>query len=84
MSRILFEDSVFDPGVEQTTGEQKPIVQNGEIVEDIAPSETKYVTISKVVCLCCIIAAAGLVTTGTYVFLKQEEDHDYTRSVSFV
>ena len=85
-SRVLFEDSVYEPGLEQAANEKAIKSRKGQGeggVKKIAAAETRYLTISKGIVIGSILLAAGLVSTGTYIFLEREEDDDYINSVSF-
>jgi hypothetical protein len=52
-------------------------------VHKLAQKETARVRMGKLLVLVSILATAALVSTGTYIFLKKEEDDDYNDSVSF-
>jgi hypothetical protein len=49
-------------------------------VEEMAKTQTKYLRIWKVVVCITILAIATLVSTGTWIFLKNEEDSKYEDS----
>jgi hypothetical protein len=51
-------------------------------VHKLAQKETARVRMGKLLVLVSILATAALVSTGTYIFLKKEEDADYNKSVS--
>jgi hypothetical protein len=51
-------------------------------VHKIAQKETARVRMGKLLVLVSILASAALVSTGTYIILKKEEDDDYNNSVS--
>jgi hypothetical protein len=51
-------------------------------VHKLAQKETARVRMGKLLVLVSILAAAALVSTGTYIILKKEEDDDYNNSVS--
>jgi hypothetical protein len=51
-------------------------------VHKLAQRETARVRMGKLLVLVSILATAALVSTGTYIFLKKEEDDDYNNSVS--
>jgi hypothetical protein len=51
-------------------------------VHKLAQKETARVRMGKLLVLVSILATAALVSTGTYIFLKKEEDDDYNNSVS--
>jgi hypothetical protein len=51
-------------------------------VQRLAHKETSHVRMGKLLVLVSILATAALVSTGTYIVLKDQEDDDYTDSVS--
>ncbi|KAL7568291.1 hypothetical protein ACA910_022628 [Epithemia clementina (nom. ined.)] len=78
--RVLFDDSVFEHGGPETPDDKKNASSSKLPVDYIAATETKYLTISKAIVISSIVLAAALVSTGAYIFLKQEEDDGYTTS----
>jgi hypothetical protein len=50
-------------------------------VHKLSQKETARVRMGKLLVLVSILATAALVSTGTYIFLKKEEDADYNNSV---
>jgi hypothetical protein len=80
------ENEEIETGVSSEFGEpsEKDEDQIDEVkeVHKLAQKETTRVRMGKLLVLVSILAAAALVSTGTYIFLKKEEDDDYNDSVS--
>jgi hypothetical protein len=69
--------SAFDEPSEKEEDERDEVKE----VHKLAQKETARVRMGKLLVLVSILATAALVSTGTYIFLKKEEDADYNKSV---
>jgi hypothetical protein len=53
-------------------------------VEQLARKETTDVRVWRLVVMAAMVGAATLVSTGGYLFLRNEEDNDFVKSVSIL
>jgi hypothetical protein len=85
----IAEDEEIDNGVssefgEKSDDEEDEPKERDEVkeVKRLAHKETSHVRLGKLLVLVSILATAALVSTGTYIVLKDQEDDDFTHSVS--
>jgi hypothetical protein len=81
------DDSFDDSDIMSTSGQHEgdakmDTTQKDQIkeVEEMAKTQTSYLRIWKVVVCITILAMASLVSAGTWIFLKSEEDSNYEGS----
>lgn len=87
---IMDDQSIIseDEEVEMSSNLGEPSVreedERDEIkeVHKLAQKETARVRIGKLLVFVSILAAAALVSSGTFIFLEKKEDNDYKNSVS--